>query len=146
MLVAQAVMLDCGWFGNPSHAQEKKILRFCAVSGIGAKRNKVMKSVWRARRRGSSGREIYVSNCSLLFFFFFPFFLNLSVRAVCGWRGAGWISRKGGWDARRLRARKGRYKENTVSYCRGRSCQTVKGGSWDWIGGRAVAPPANVSW
>lgn len=28
--------------------------------------------------------------------FFFP---PLTVGAVCGWRGVGWISRKGGWDA-----------------------------------------------
>lgn len=27
-----------------------------------------------------------------------PFF-SLTVGAVCGWRGVGWISRKGGWDA-----------------------------------------------
>lgn len=25
--------------------------------------------------------------------------LFLTVGAVCGWRGVGWISRKGGWDA-----------------------------------------------
>lgn len=28
-----------------------------------------------------------------------PFFSPLTVGAVCGWRGVGWLSRKGGWDA-----------------------------------------------
>lgn len=35
MLVAQSVMLDCGWFGNPFHAQGEKILFFGVVFGIG---------------------------------------------------------------------------------------------------------------
>lgn len=50
MLSAQSVMLDCGRFGNPFHAQEEKILRFGVVSGIGAQRNELMKSVWREGR------------------------------------------------------------------------------------------------
>lgn len=75
---------------------------------------KWMKSVWRgrgggrvARREGSSGCEIYADvfesvRFSQVFFFllpFPPFFPPLTVEAVCGWRGVGWLSRKGGWDA-----------------------------------------------
>lgn len=37
--------------------------------------------------------------CLKLFSSLFFFFLSLTVGAVCGWRGVGWISRKGGWDA-----------------------------------------------
>lgn len=36
VVVAQSVMLDCGWFGNPFHARGGKILFFGVVSGIGA--------------------------------------------------------------------------------------------------------------
>lgn len=39
---------------------------------------------------------------SLGFFFssfLFLLFPPLTVGAVCGWRGVGWLSRKGGWDA-----------------------------------------------
>lgn len=40
--------------------------------------------------------------CSLGFFkppFFSSFFPPLTAGTVCGWRGVGWLSRKGGWDA-----------------------------------------------
>lgn len=76
-----------------------------------------MKSVWSgrgggrvARREGSSGCEIYADvfesvPFSRVFFSFLPppsfppFFSPLTVGAVCGRRGVGWLSRKGGWDA-----------------------------------------------
>lgn len=61
------------------------------------------------RREGSSGCEIYADvfesvPFSRVFFSSFLFLLffsppPLTVGAVCGWRGVGWISRKGGWDA-----------------------------------------------
>lgn len=62
------------------------------------------------RREGSSGCEIYADVFESVpfsrFFFIlllpFPSFFPsspLTVGAVCGWRGVGWISRKGGWDA-----------------------------------------------
>lgn len=53
-----------------------------------------MKSVWRERRKGSAGCEIYADVFETV-----PFSFFLTVGAVCGWRGVGWISRKGGWDA-----------------------------------------------
>lgn len=72
-----------------------------------------MKSVWSgrgggrvARREGSSGCEIYADVFESVPFsrvFFPPSFSSpfppLTVGAVCGWRGVGWLSRKGGWDA-----------------------------------------------
>lgn len=36
VMLAQSLMLDCGWFGNPFHARGVKILFFGVVSGIGA--------------------------------------------------------------------------------------------------------------
>lgn len=52
-----------------------------------------MKSVWRERKSGSSGREICADVFETVpFSLFFP--PSRAVRA-----GVGWISRKGGWDA-----------------------------------------------
>lgn len=72
------------------------------VSGIGAQReNKVMKSVKRERRKKGDLEVRFMSTCLKLFSFFSFFFFvpHLTVGAVCGRRGVGWISRKGGWDA-----------------------------------------------
>lgn len=71
MLVAQSVMLDCGWFGNPFHAQGERILFFGVVSGIGTlkkkkkkektegkkKRKQVTKSVSKEREREKRNSE-----------------------------------------------------------------------------------------
>lgn len=83
-----------------------------------------MKSVRREKRKGSSGWEIYADVFETVLFSFFL----LTVGAVCGRRGVGWISRKKGWDAQTEGEKRGGT-HNTVSYCGGRSWQTVRGGS-----------------
>lgn len=89
-----------------------------------------MKSVRRGKEEKKGALDVrFMPTCLKLSFF------PLTVGAVCGWRGVGWISRKGGWDAQTGGRERGGTK-NTVSYCRGRSWQTVRGGSGLYEAGR----------